>query len=198
MHAVALFLFAQLYIRQAQRPEAMEVWPTASGSPAGSEDASMLTAAATPSGLLQDPATPNSPARSNSSTSSQGSQRHHHPSGGHHHSGHACCKTLRTAACCTKNWVSHFGCVTRIESETLHCGRFQGALIGEEVTGCSLQCSPIPATKEQPPRTARVAGASAAACSPHAWLHRPHAATHTRSAVLGSQQVVPIPDRLQL
>ncbi|KAK9824118.1 hypothetical protein WJX72_007884 [[Myrmecia] bisecta] len=27
-HAVALFLFAQLYIRQAQRPDAMDVWPS--------------------------------------------------------------------------------------------------------------------------------------------------------------------------
>ncbi|KAK9839640.1 hypothetical protein WJX81_002320 [Elliptochloris bilobata] len=32
-HAVALFLFAQLYIRQAQRPDAMDVWP--SPTPAG-------------------------------------------------------------------------------------------------------------------------------------------------------------------
>ena len=29
-HAVAMFLFAQLYIRQAVRPEAMDVWPAAS------------------------------------------------------------------------------------------------------------------------------------------------------------------------
>ena len=29
-HSVALFLFAQLYIRQATRPEAMDVWPTQS------------------------------------------------------------------------------------------------------------------------------------------------------------------------
>ena len=33
-YAVALFLFAQLYIRQGQRPEAMEVWPALSNGEA--------------------------------------------------------------------------------------------------------------------------------------------------------------------
>ena len=28
IHAVALYLFAQLYIRQAQRADAMDVWPS--------------------------------------------------------------------------------------------------------------------------------------------------------------------------
>ena len=30
VHAVALYLFAQLYIRQAQRADAMDVWPSSS------------------------------------------------------------------------------------------------------------------------------------------------------------------------
>lgn len=30
VYAVALYLFAQLYIRQAQRPDAMDVWPSSS------------------------------------------------------------------------------------------------------------------------------------------------------------------------
>ena len=32
-HAVMIFLFAQLYVRQAQRPEAMEVWPQSQVTP---------------------------------------------------------------------------------------------------------------------------------------------------------------------
>ena len=36
VHAVGMYLFAQLYIRQAQRPEAMETWPMQNGELAGS------------------------------------------------------------------------------------------------------------------------------------------------------------------
>ena len=35
VHAVGMYLFAQLYIRQAQRPEAMETWPSQNGELAG-------------------------------------------------------------------------------------------------------------------------------------------------------------------
>ena len=88
-HAIALFLFAQLYVRQAQRPDAMEVWPTNSGLPVSSEEAAIHAAVASPSGLHEH-AMPNSPARSTSSNSSQGSGRHHHSS----HS-----STLRSLLC---------------------------------------------------------------------------------------------------
>lgn len=74
-HAVALFLFAQLYSRQVQRPEAMEVWPSTSGAGNPAEDPTQNFA--TPSSMNVETVGPSSPARSNSSTSSQGSARHH-------------------------------------------------------------------------------------------------------------------------
>ena len=89
VHAVTLFLFAQLYIRQVQRPEAMEVWPSASdraNTPSGAEAAAAF--GGSPSSSAHSPlealVTPASPARSNSpsSNSSQGSNRQHLHQGG--------------------------------------------------------------------------------------------------------------------
>ncbi|CAL8467086.1 g6622 [Coccomyxa elongata] len=80
--AVALYMFAQLYIRQAQRADAMDVWPSSSpqaaaaaftgspfsqGMPFGSEPSSSMNAFG--SGAF-GVAEPSSPTRSGSSTSS--------------------------------------------------------------------------------------------------------------------------------
>ena len=85
VHAVALFLFAQLYFRQVQRPEAMEVWPSSPGSsPAGAEAAAAFGGSPSSSSNMHsmESLAPASPARSNSSNSSQGSARQHLHQGG--------------------------------------------------------------------------------------------------------------------
>lgn len=84
VHAVAQFLFAQLYIRQVQRPEAMEVWPTANstGVPGAEAAAAFGGSPSSSSHTHSETFTPASPARSNSSNSSQGSGRQHLHQGG--------------------------------------------------------------------------------------------------------------------
>lgn len=86
VHAVALFLFAQLYIRQVQRPEAMEIWPSSPGGVTPTEAAAAFggspSSPASSSCHLESGAAPASPARSNSSSSSQGSGRQHLQQGG--------------------------------------------------------------------------------------------------------------------
>ncbi|CAL5225377.1 g8182 [Coccomyxa viridis] len=86
IYAVALYLFAQLYIRQAQRADAMDVWP--SSQPFGTSAAVTSNAFAPAVPMLSEPSNPTnlgnagglgsfsaslepvSPTRSNSSTSS--------------------------------------------------------------------------------------------------------------------------------
>ncbi|KAK9916762.1 hypothetical protein WJX75_006671 [Coccomyxa subellipsoidea] len=80
--AVALYMFAQLYIRQAQRADAMDVWPSSSPQAAAAGFSGSVFAQATPLGSEPSsnlsgfgsgafmPAEPISPTRSGSSTSS--------------------------------------------------------------------------------------------------------------------------------
>ena len=87
IHAVALFLFAQLYTRQAQRPDAMDVWPSEASQEAKLQNLQLLPAHQQGQSLPHQPVhsplqnggpgsqqEPVSPARSNSSRSSAGSQ----------------------------------------------------------------------------------------------------------------------------
>lgn len=87
IHAVALFLLAQLYTRQAQRPDAMDVWPSQASQEEKMQNLQLLPAHQQGQSLPHQPhhsplqnggpgsqQEPVSPARSNSSRSSAGSQ----------------------------------------------------------------------------------------------------------------------------
>lgn len=87
IHAVALFFFAQLYSRQAQRPDAMDVWPSQASQDEKAFNSQLMPAhqqaqtlphqphhSPLQNGALPGQQEPVSPARSNSSRSSTGSQ----------------------------------------------------------------------------------------------------------------------------
>ena len=87
IHAVALFFFVQLYSRQAQRPDAMDVWPSQASQDEKAFNSQLMPAhqqgqtlphqphhSPLQNGTLPGQQEPVSPARSNSSRSSAGSQ----------------------------------------------------------------------------------------------------------------------------
>jgi len=87
IHAVALFFFAQLYIRQAQRPDQMDVWPSQASQDEKAFNSQLMPAhqqgqtqphqphhSPLQNGSQPGQQEPVSPARSNSSRSSAGSQ----------------------------------------------------------------------------------------------------------------------------
>lgn len=87
IHAVALFFFVQLYSRQAQRPDAMDVWPSQAAQDEKAFNSQLMPAhqqgqtlphqphhSPLQNGTLPGLQEPVSPARSNSSRSSAGSQ----------------------------------------------------------------------------------------------------------------------------
>ena len=87
IHAVALFFFAQLYLRQAQRPDAMDIWPSQASQDEKAFNSQLMPAhqqgqtqphqphhSPLQNGGQPGQQEPVSPARSNSSRSSAGSQ----------------------------------------------------------------------------------------------------------------------------
>lgn len=87
IHAVALFFFAQLYLRQAQRPDTMDIWPSQASQDEKAFNSQLMPAhqqgqtqphqphhSPLQNGGQPGQQEPVSPARSNSSRSSAGSQ----------------------------------------------------------------------------------------------------------------------------
>lgn len=87
IHAVALFFFAQLYLRQAQRPDTMDIWPSQASQDEKAFNSQLMPAhqqgqtqphqphhSPLQNGAPPGQQEPVSPARSNSSRSSAGSQ----------------------------------------------------------------------------------------------------------------------------
>ncbi|DBB03885.1 TPA: hypothetical protein ACH3X1_012971 [Trebouxia sp. C0004] len=87
IHAVALFFFAQLYIRQAQRPDQMDIWPSQASQDEKAFNSQLMPAhqqgqtqphqphhSPLQNGSQPGQQEPVSPARSNSSRSSAGTQ----------------------------------------------------------------------------------------------------------------------------